>query len=297
MSHDTASLWDRVARNPSPASFWSGVRLRHGLVPDNIVFFPRVYTEPPSSVSLGSYHPRYVLDVVLGGSGIIRVGSDWFLLREGEAVLIFPQQYHFGGAETGSRPFQLAVTTFDLEDDTAIRSLRSAPRRLRAQDRARFGSLIDAWNTKADGVEISARLSACLKGLCDAPAAERRVVSPPADSTDAARGELIETIIRLQNTGAGDTVAELAAAMGLTQALLRDRFRQYSGHSLPEFLRNRRLERAVRLLEDPRLSIGEIAGRLRFSSVQTFSRIFKERYGVSPREYEAAVQRNLGDPR
>ena len=285
-------LWSKVQPIPYPGSLWVGVRLGDGLLPDNIHLFPYEYTEPPPPTTIGSYHPRYVFDVVLEGRGYVQIDQNGFMLEAGEAFVIFPHQYHFGGSEKAGARFGIAVTTFDLENDEAIRSLRSSPRRLRAGDYALFGAFVDAWKAGADGVELSALLARCLKSLAAAPAVKRRNVPSPVEPQ---RHELLQQIVELQDRGMGDTVAELAAKMKMDEAVLRDRFRQYVGQSLPDFLRKRRLQRAVQLLAQPGLSIGEISRRLRFSSIQTFSRIFKERFGVAPREYQVTVQRNVRD--
>ena len=290
-SHSNERLWSHVSKLPHPANFWNGVRLNHGLLPDNILIFSHEYTQPPPPTTIGSYHPRYVFDVILRGRGYVQIGSDCFLLEEGEAFLIFPHQYHFGGSEKPGVPFGLLVTTFDLENDqSVVASLKASPRRLRGQDHTHLSALVEAWKAAADGVQLAALLARCLKSLAEAPPVKRRKVKSPVDPR---RNELLETIIQLQDGGAGDTVTELAAAMKIGEAALRDRFRQYVGQGLPEFLRRRRLQRAVRLLEQQNLSIGEIASQLRYSSIQTFSRIFKEHFGVSPKEYQTAVQRNL----
>lgn len=292
MSMNTRALWHSVAELPSPVSYWNGRRICDGLAPDNILLFPKSYDQPVPANALGSYHPRFVIDLVLGGNGVLQIGSEWHLLKEGECTVVFPHQYHIGGTASEEAPAHWAVTTFDLADEAPIQSLRNAPRRLRASDTARFAAFAEAWKANASGLEVSAHLSRFLRELCHAPLVERRALAPVIDSQ---RSALLESIVRLQDGGSGDTVAELARAMKITEAALRDRFRKYTGRSLPEFLRRRRLEKAVRLLELPELSIGEIAQRLRFSSVQTFSRIFKERYGVTPKQYETTIRQNLGD--
>lgn len=292
MSRQNERLWAKVQPIPHPGNLWTGVRLGDGLLPDNIHLFPHEYTEPPPPTTIGSYHPRYVFDVILEGRGYVQIDHDGYLLEAGEAFLIFPHQYHFGGSEKSGERLSIAVTTFDLENDEAIRALRSSPRRLRAGDHVQFEAFVDAWKANADGVELSALLARCLKSLVTAPPVKRRNVPSPVEPQ---RHELLQQIVELQDRGMGDTVAELAAKMKTGEAALRDRFRQYVGQSLPDFLRQRRLQRAVQLLAQPGLTIGEISQRLRFSSIQTFSRIFKERFGVTPREYQVAVQRNVRD--
>lgn len=62
-------------------------------------------------------------------------------------------------------------------------------------------------------------------------------------------------------------------------------FKERIGQSLPSYLNSIRIKKAAELLKNPDLSITEIAYFVGFGSVEHFIRIFKEVYGVSPKEY------------
>ncbi len=66
------------------------------------------------------------------------------------------------------------------------------------------------------------------------------------------------------------------------------------GTSLMRYVKDTRLERCARMLEDPsqrRRSITEIAMSLGFNDMSHFSRAFRERFDVSPRDYRMRLQR------
>lgn len=52
-----------------------------------------------------------------------------------------------------------------------------------------------------------------------------------------------------------------------------------------EYYRHRKMSRACALLKLGHMSVGEIANRLGFKSVQSFSRAFTREIGVSPQAY------------
>lgn len=80
-------------------------------------------------------------------------------------------------------------------------------------------------------------------------------------------------------------VEALAEMCYLSQAQLFRLFRAETG-TTPIRYRNRlRIERAREMLEDPELSVGEIAANLGFESLYYFSRIFHSHTGISPTEY------------
>jgi AraC-like DNA-binding protein len=62
-------------------------------------------------------------------------------------------------------------------------------------------------------------------------------------------------------------------------------FKQYTGQSFPEFLAVERLRAAETLLNNPNLSITQVASEAGFNSISSFNRIFKYYKKVSPTEF------------
>jgi AraC-like DNA-binding protein len=86
----------------------------------------------------------------------------------------------------------------------------------------------------------------------------------------------------------GLSVASLAGQLNLSLSSLTRAFRQH-GLSPMRYAYALRLEHAGRLLaETPELAIKEVADRCGFASAAHFSRLFKQKYGVTPREYANA---------
>lgn len=81
------------------------------------------------------------------------------------------------------------------------------------------------------------------------------------------------------------TAASLADAVGLGEGDFLSAFGATFGVSPHQFLIERRIERARRLLRETRLSLTEIAMRTGFATPSHFSTTFRARTGVSPRDY------------
>lgn len=62
-------------------------------------------------------------------------------------------------------------------------------------------------------------------------------------------------------------------------------FRKFTGTSVMEYVRNRRLAEAASDLVKTGEKITDIAFKYQFSSEESFSRAFKRIYGMSPRKY------------
>lgn len=93
-------------------------------------------------------------------------------------------------------------------------------------------------------------------------------------------------IIFLQDNYNRDIALEdLGRLVNLHPRYLCTLFRQISGKTVSEFLREIRLEKAKRLLSYTSLSITEIALEVGFNNSQYFSRIFSQWVGIDPRTY------------
>ncbi len=86
------------------------------------------------------------------------------------------------------------------------------------------------------------------------------------------------------------TVASIAAAFRISPRYLHMLFAE-EDETISGFIRRRRLEECKKRLADPmwrHRSITELAYAWGFNNTTHFARVFRERYGVSPREYRNA---------
>lgn len=81
------------------------------------------------------------------------------------------------------------------------------------------------------------------------------------------------------------TIADLSAEFGMSQTYLKDSFRKVSGQPIHHYLQDCRLTKAARLLRTTEQSILSIAFSVGYSGTSRFNAAFKDRYGMSPREY------------
>ncbi|MEM6632030.1 MAG: helix-turn-helix transcriptional regulator [Bacteroidota bacterium] len=81
------------------------------------------------------------------------------------------------------------------------------------------------------------------------------------------------------------SVEQLAMEMNTSPKYLSDKLRVLTGKRTQEHIHIQILARAKSLLRENRLSISEIAFQLGFEYPQYFSRLFKKKVGISPKEY------------
>lgn len=81
------------------------------------------------------------------------------------------------------------------------------------------------------------------------------------------------------------SIEEIAAVCGINRSYLGKIFRNSIGRSPQEFLMNYRMVKATELLKLTTLSIADIGTAVGYGNPLHFSRVFKNIYGVSPREW------------
>jgi AraC-like DNA-binding protein len=226
---------------------------------------------------------------VLEKAGPIRIGESGYLLEPGEAVLIFPHQFHhYMDVENG--PMEWLFVTFEVGNTEAIECLRDAPRRLGPEEMTLLAAIVREHVTPETGgrpntLFISYHLSRLLFGMarCEPIPAERQNVH----SGDRARDLVLEKINRYigSHLTEAPTIATLAEALGYSASHIRTVFRNQLGVSLGRYIRESRLSEAAKRLQFGDTSISEIAQQCGFDSHHAFSRAFKNAYGLPPKAY------------
>ncbi|MGB5262557.1 MAG: ATP-binding protein, partial [Lutimonas sp.] len=80
-------------------------------------------------------------------------------------------------------------------------------------------------------------------------------------------------------------VEMLVKEMGYSRSNLYLKFKEITGLSSSEFIRNIRLKRAIQLFESSNLSVKEIMYMTGFNTASYFAKCFKKQFGVVPSEY------------
>ncbi len=153
---------------------------------------------------------------------------------------------------------------------------------------APLGALLDTMLSSLDAAPLPRPLIAeqvghllgLATGFPDAPGGSRH------------RGQLARQILRRIESDYADpevSPESVAAALGISKRYLQTLLAG-SGTSFVQELNATRLDRASDLLADPRaagLPIAEIAFRCGFLDAGYFARLFRKRFGITPREWRA----------
>ncbi len=98
---------------------------------------------------------------------------------------------------------------------------------------------------------------------------------------------LIKTVRRRLRADEEVTVEAVTKELGYTRQYISGRFHRLTGRLLSQFLKEKRLEKAARLLKGGNVRVSQVARRCGFDSENYFRQQFRMRYGMSPRQFRA----------
>jgi len=103
-------------------------------------------------------------------------------------------------------------------------------------------------------------------------------------------------MIMIEDLDCPMTLAQLARAVGLNRTKLALGFKHVHGSSVQVFWRDIRLSRARALLQENGARVTDVALRMGYSELSSFTRAFNRKFGILPRDCKDAVDR-YGDSR
>jgi len=122
-------------------------------------------------------------------------------------------------------------------------------------------------------------------------AAADAVVAALAERKQQFDHEFSERIVTFvnQNITHQLSLAYVADHVGVSPTYLSKIFKGLTGSNFNEYVTALRLEKAAQLLRERKLSVQEISLRVGYQSTHHFIRLFKEKHGMTPKQYQKAM--------
>lgn len=238
----------------------------------------------------------YVIHVVVSGKGRLEIGGNTFFLEEGDAFILRPDEEAWYTADnydpwtymwigfSGLKAEECAVNagfdhgshiTHGIDHTTLLNyitemlkahqlSYSNSLRRC-ALLQMFFADLIDQYRTRIQGFE--------------------QLENEPG--TEQAK-KLLVYITESYNKNI--KINELAAQMGVNRCYLSSSFKHLTGYSPTDYLINIRMEKAKSLLTKTNYPINRIASDVGYPDQLAFSRMFKKKFGESPKQYRQDIE-------
>ncbi len=240
-----------------------------------------------------SYHT-----FVLSKKGQIdcRVKGNEHTVTNDMLLYLSPHTPYYFTCHTGNDTEYYWLTVTDTEEfRNVLQKIGiTGPEPIALHDISTLTALIDAMLFLSTNTQTYA-YAVCGYGLAWIGELERQVQS---DNQTRAHSVLIENIaaqIRYYPTNVNHrSNAILAASCGLSQNYFIRLFKEIIGMSPQQYRTQILINRACILLQDPSLSVKQIAFELGFDDPLYFSRVFRLEKGISPREYRKQWQSQWG---
>lgn len=95
-------------------------------------------------------------------------------------------------------------------------------------------------------------------------------------------------LIVLKNIGQGtDNVDLIAQEIGMSRTSLYRKLKAITGLSINEYIRNLKIERAAELIKNKNFSVSQASYEVGFNNLKYFRKVFKEKFGKTPREFKS----------
>jgi AraC-like DNA-binding protein len=272
-----------------PQDYFKGIGQVQLPTPTDILLFCRITKDKLQQAALQNRsHHRFVLAFNLMTEGYIHVDNRMLPFGPGQALLILPYQFHhFSHLE--STKLQWLFCTFELKAETFLEPLRNQVLEVSTNTLHAREALFEEWQrctaAPTKGEFQNEQLQIALIRLLVALKKDRRDThpNPLAEPHDS----LLRSINRCMSEWRGRTVlvGDLARELNLSESRLRTLFKETAGIPLGSYIQNYRLNRAMALLRTTTLPVAEIAEEAGFGSPQSFSRVFRNEIGETPRAY------------
>jgi len=151
-------------------------------------------------------------------------------------------------------------------------------------------------NTQRIGLLAAEMLQGMMDGRSAKPGetlvSPQKIVTRLSTDRFAVDDEVVALALDHMREHVGNTiyVEDVARAAGVTRRVLELRFRSVLGTSVYAEAQRQHFERALELMPEPDLTLGEIAYASGFESPSVFASAFRRRHGVSPSEYRRRLR-------
>jgi AraC family transcriptional regulator of arabinose operon len=94
-----------------------------------------------------------------------------------------------------------------------------------------------------------------------------------------------------ENYNKNISVESIADMLGIERSYLSRLFKTYKNKSTQNYIIDYRIQRAKKMFEEEDLNVSQVCTAVGYTNIYCFSRIFKSRVGMSPKEYREMCKR------
>lgn len=235
---------------------------------------------------------EYIIHFILSGHGFYSAGGNTWPLESGQMFLVYPNDPVVYCADTKSPWSYVWVGFKGLDADNVLKhcGFSKNSRVLQAPDSDEYMKCFEELFRHitlsfSDRLYREATLLKLMAVLSDHYT--RLMLENRQEKTDFGDNVYVNLAIEyinemyMQNI----SVSDIADRIGVTRAHLNYAFQKELNISIQKFLIDFRMHKAANLLVSTSLSVKEIASQVGYNDQLVFSKAFKKKFGVSPKNY------------
>ncbi|MCQ2413969.1 MAG: AraC family transcriptional regulator [Clostridia bacterium] len=255
----------------------------------SLVQVGRLFLNENGGVSEHTHLNWFELTAVTDGEGEVVTNGHRIPVERGDLFFSYPGDFH--AITTGdSHPLKFDYLAFWTEDEgLAFRLLDIEQRHPTAESRRFRDGRIDAmiadilaeWESGEPSCEMveTALRYVVLRVLHDF----EESTASHAEIADSKRALCYRIMTYIDShIFSVDSLKDLTDVMNYRYSYLSEVFRKTTGDTIAHYFRDRRLEAGKLLLGEGKMTVSEVAEKLGYSSVYSFSRSYKALFGVCP---------------
>ena len=261
----------------------------------------------------GESHDFWEFLYVDRGTVLVTAGESNFQLTTGNIIFHKPKEFHairsieknspnlmtasFTSASPAMKLLEGKIDTLSIEERNIISHLLGLARQSFATPL--HVPSVEQILLKPDlpfGTEqlIGADLELLLISLIRKPAspAVRRIPASASVSEENSRENRLDRILSFMEEHICEqlTVEQICSAFSLSRSSLQSLFHEKKGCGVMDYFIHRKIDRAKEMIRDGTMNVTEISYFLSYSSLQYFSKQFKQITGMSPQQYASSVK-------
>jgi AraC-like DNA-binding protein len=267
-----------------------GLKRDSFLMPDNILIFVRYNADKliPKKTLFNQHH-RYVLLFNFQTPGCVNIDQTSFLLKPGQAVLIWPFQFH-SYSEIQKNKIKWLYITFDLpvERSAFLEPLHHRILSFEDPEKEIIKILLQKFTSDLHKGEKSNQVAIFTTAILEL--LRQKALRTSSRSLLGNQKIHSNLLNRVQNwtylhMRDGCHLKMMARDLGISESFLRAKFKRETKMSLGSFVRTIRFTKACGMMDETTLNVSQIAEACGFQSLFSFSRAFKAELGCSPRQF------------
>jgi len=238
-------------------------------------------------------HHVYEVHMLVRGESLLCIEGQRITLKEGQAVLLAPEQFHEFHAPAGT--FE-RLSFFFIPDETSV-SMRSVLQNkvkgfqiFEASEEMLFiGRSMPQYWTKAMPYRHEKRKAQLTNLFIDICWALDFITKEPwAGNTDSSRMLLCDDFF---SDTAGRSAKQLADILQMSERQLNRCLMEFYGMSFQQKLVQSRMERASLLLRTTDKTVSQIAEDVGYDAESGLYKEFRKRFGMTPQQYRKQSQK------